>query len=334
MKIYKSKIDIAVLILFFCRDEQLKKVFEAVKKARPSKLYLYQDGARVGREDDKLGIMRCREIVRDDNIDWDCEVHRCYQDNNYGCDPSEYMAQKWMFSTEEMGIVLEDDDVPAQSFFPFCKELLGKYKNDTRINIICGMNNLQISDWCPYSYFFSSTGSIWGWATWKRVIDMWEMKIPHLSDEYFKKIYIERYKRDGNPEKLLKHFKKNNDSGIAYYESILGANALSNNMLNIVPTKNLISNIGISQNTTHSVSDLKMIPRGLKKIFFMPTYEIEFPLKHPTFIIEDLLYKKKLNKAMGNGFFISKWQMLESLFLRIRYGDFRGIYHSIQRRIH
>lgn len=43
------KTDIAVLILFFNRPECLEKVFEAVREARPSRLFLYQDGPRGGR---------------------------------------------------------------------------------------------------------------------------------------------------------------------------------------------------------------------------------------------------------------------------------------------
>ena len=118
------KIDVAVLIIFFCRNEQLEKVFAEVKKARPSRLYLYQDGARANRPDDVEGIEKCRQIVSDEQIDWECEVHRFYQTENKGCDPSEYIAQKWMFETEEMGIILEDDDVPSQSFFPYSIKLM------------------------------------------------------------------------------------------------------------------------------------------------------------------------------------------------------------------
>ena len=39
-------VDVPVLILFFNRPQQLSQVFEQVKKARPSRLFLYQDGAR------------------------------------------------------------------------------------------------------------------------------------------------------------------------------------------------------------------------------------------------------------------------------------------------
>mgnify|MGYP001469202933 CR=1 FL=1 len=40
----KSKIDIAVLMIFFSRDKQFGQVFEQVALARPSILYLYHDG--------------------------------------------------------------------------------------------------------------------------------------------------------------------------------------------------------------------------------------------------------------------------------------------------
>jgi hypothetical protein len=63
-------VDVPVLILFFNRPQQLSQVFEQVKKARPSRLFLYQDGAR--NEHDLPGIKACREIVS--QIDWECEV--------------------------------------------------------------------------------------------------------------------------------------------------------------------------------------------------------------------------------------------------------------------
>ena len=109
-KVKKAKIDIAVLLIFFNRPEKTEKVFESIKKARPSKLYLYQDGAREGRDDDVINVNKCRNVVS--QIDWECEVHTKFQEKNFGCDPSEFIAQKWMFETEEMGIILEDDDVP------------------------------------------------------------------------------------------------------------------------------------------------------------------------------------------------------------------------------
>lgn len=123
-------------------------------------LLLYQDGPREGREDDIAGIKKCREIA--ESIDWDCEVYRNYQEKNVGCDPSGYNAQRWAFSIVDKCIVLEDDVVPSQSFFGYCKELLDYYENDERIGLICGMNNKDVSENVQGSYSFTLKGSFGG----------------------------------------------------------------------------------------------------------------------------------------------------------------------------
>ena len=273
----KAKNDVAVLLIFFCREKPFSKVFAAVKEARPSRLYLYQDGPREGRDSDVEGCKKCREIA--ENIDWECEVHRFYQEKNIGCDPSEYIAQKWMFETEEMGIVLEDDDVPSQSFFPFCKELLEKYKDDTRINMICGMNNYDVNKNTPYSYFFSEKGSIWGWASWRRVIETWDENYSWLNDPDSLRL-LKLKLGDKNFNSFIKASKAHKQSGRAHYETIFGASQFLNNRINIVPKYNLISNVGLDAVSTHAVSDLKLLPRETQKLFFKETYNIEFPLSH------------------------------------------------------
>ena len=169
MALQPYKTDVAVLILFFNRPDHLQRVFEEVRKARPSRLFLYQDGPRGER--DMAGIEACRQVVAD--IDWQCEVHRKYQERNYGCDPSEYISQKWAFSVVDRCIVLEDDDVPSQSFFTFCKEMLDRYADDERIWMIAGFNPEEQVD-SPHDYLFTSVFSIWGWASWRRVVDKWD----------------------------------------------------------------------------------------------------------------------------------------------------------------
>ena len=314
-------IDIAVLILFFNRPAMLEKVFAQVKLARPSRLYLFQDGARACRPDDVENVLKCREIVAD--IDWECKVYRNYQEKNNGCDPSEYLAQKWMFATEEMGIVLEDDDVPSQSFFFFCKELLEKYKDDQRINMICGMNNCEISEHCPYDYLFSTSGAITGWASWKRVIDEWTEHIDFVDNEYAAALFYHQYKERLSAKKYIEHCRACNNSGVAYYEAILSGNALAQSRLNIVPTKNLISNIGNDGESTHGAASLELLPKGIRRIFNMKTYEYEFPLKHPPFVMEDLIFLKKINRIMGNGYpHVTLYRKCESAFYRMKAGDF------------
>ena len=320
-------IDIPVLMIFFCRYEQLSKVFEQVKKARPSKLYLYQDGAREGREDDIVGINKCRNIVSDENIDWDCEVHRLYQKKNFGCDPSEFLAQKWMFENEEYGIVLEDDDVPSQSFFPYCKELLEKYKDDERVNMICGMNNTGVSKHIRESYLFTKKGSIWGWASWKRVIDTWDGEYKWLDDE----LSIEKIKGQLKPsefENYINTAKKHRATGKEYYESINAAAMFLNDSLNIVPKYNMISNIGISEETTHSVNDIRLLPKRVQKLMYMKTYDIEFPLIHPTEIKRDYEFERKMTPTKAEIFF----SRIEGVFRALRYRGLKGLKEKIKRK--
>ncbi|HCC93277.1 hypothetical protein [Empedobacter sp.] len=293
---YTYKIDIPVLLIFFCRPEKTKQVFDAIKEARPSKLYLYQDGARPGRKDDIENVKKCREIVSD--IDWECEVFYKYQEENFGCDPSEFISQKWMFETEEYGIVLEDDDVPSQSFFPFCKDLLEKYKDDTRMGIICGMNHLDITHYNEDSYFFSKSGSIWGWATWKRNVDLWDEHYTWLDDVNLMKILKENLSK-GEFEQFVETSIAHRNTGKAHYETILGASIYLNELINIIPSKNMISNIGIGENGTHASISIKHLPMAIRKIMYMKTYELEFPLKHPKYIIEITDYKNQINKILA-----------------------------------
>lgn len=326
----KWEIDVAVLCIFFIRDEQFAKTFEQVKKAKPRTLLLYQDGPRDGRVEDCDGIKKCREIA--ENIDWDCEVHRWYQDENYGCDPSTFMSHKWAFSVVDKCIVLEDDVVVSQSFFRFCKELLDKYENDTRINRICGMNNIGTFESCPYSYFFSSVGSVWGWATWKRVADTWDENYTFLNDEYhmnaLAKIHIHK-----DYAKYLKTCIRHRDSGKAHWETIVSYSSILNSRINIVPTENMVCNIGISENSTHALADIKQIPKGIRRVFNMKTNEIEFPLKHPPYVVDNMEYIKLFSKIMGNNYpMIEFYRKIESIMLRIRYGNIKSVINGIIKR--
>ena len=117
--------DIAVLIIFFTRTEMLRRTFEAIRKARPSHILLYQDGPR--NEDDAHKAEAARQVVDDEAIDWECDLHRNYHTENAGLWPSTYNAMRWAFSLYDKCVILEEDSTPAPSFIPFCKELLDRY---------------------------------------------------------------------------------------------------------------------------------------------------------------------------------------------------------------
>jgi len=287
-------IDTNVLIIFFVRDDVLKKTFESVRKARPRRLLLWQDGARKDRPDDLKGIERCRNIV--ENIDWDCEVYRNYQTQNLGCDPSTFLSHKWAFSIVDKCIILEDDCVPSQSFYPYCKELLDLYENDTRISRICGYNNEEKTDYCPYDYFFSQGGSVWGWATWKRVADLWDENYSFVKLDYEMKILEQVVDIDYKAMrlKLMRHIQL----GRAFWESINTYSRLLNHQLVIVPKYNLITNIGATNNSTHATGDVSVLSKRVYRLLHMPSYDLQFPLHHPKYIVSDISYYNRIAKTI------------------------------------
>lgn len=303
---HKSEVDVAVLLLFFTRTRVTTFTFEQIRKARPARLYLYQDGPRPGRQDDIVNIKQCRDTV-ESMIDWDCEVHRLYQEKNYGCDPSEYVSQKWMFETETKGIIIEDDDVMSVSFFRFCKELLDKYEDDTRINMICGRNQLGTYDAGGADYIFCRGGGIWGWATWKRTIDTWDTQYRFLDDKYSMRILRRKYGKSFDT--FVETCKWHKKTGKEYYESIRNANQYVNNQLNIVPVKNMTCNIGVDIESTHSSANPYRVCRAKRSSFFSETFEIQFPLNHPQNVIEDCIYQEKYKRFLSGSFFVRLLQL-------------------------
>lgn len=319
------KIDVAVLIIFFCRTEKTREVFEAVKKAKPSKLYLYQDGARENVLSDKMNIRQCRDIFSE--IDWECEVKTYFQEKNFGCDPSEYIAQRWFFENEEMGIVIEDDDVPAQAFFPFCKELLERYKNNEKINMICGMNNNDISKDVKESYLFTKMGSIWGWASWRRVIDTWDKDYTWLDDAQKVATIKNNYCKYGDAEKYIATADRHRKTGRAHYESINAAAMFLYDRVNIVPKYNMIKNIGVDKESTHSVGDIRLLPKRTQKLMFKKVYEIAFPLVHPERIKINYKFERKMTPTKMQAFF----DKIETLLRYLRYAGITGLREKINR---
>lgn len=313
-----SGIDLAVLCVFFVRPDTFEKVFEQVRLARPSKLFLYQDGPRPGRSDDVQNIAKCRAIA-ENGIDWDCEVHRNYQESNVGCDPSMYNAITWMFSHVDKGMILEDDIVASQSFFPFAKEMLDRYENDNRIFTIAGMNHLDVYNEDYADYFFSRRSAIWGWATWQRCIDLFDTQYRFLDSPYA--LREMKYQTEALDEKI-KTCKWHKSTGKAYFETIIWNTKSTNHMLDIVPSRNLTSNIGVGANGTHGAASFKTVPNGIKQVFYKKTYELDFPLRHPPFVIEDVTYTRRFCRILSEGHpLVKAWRGIEGGFKSFIYSD-------------
>ena len=168
-----------------------------------------------------------------------------------------------------------------------------------------------------YSYFFGRSGSSWGWATWKRVADTWESDYQYLNDDYYLDLAAHRYGRVKTFKKSIEGSKQKKDSGIAYWEEITGYRTLLNTGLVIYPTVNMVENVGTSKNATHAVENLKELPKKIQKMFITRAEDVEFPLKHPPYVIEDYRYFDKIYKVAHPMFFSKIARKLERLLRKI-----------------
>src|SRR5688572_9392277 len=165
----------AVALFVFNRPRQAAEVFEAIRRARPPRLFLIADGPRHA--EDVPGCEASRALAG--QVDWPCEVRTNFSEKNLGCGRRVASGLDWVFQAAPEAIILEDDCVPAESFFPYCDELLARYRDDPRVMHIAGSSFLPPGSRCKHSYYFSKYALVWGWASWRRAWQHYRFSIPY-----------------------------------------------------------------------------------------------------------------------------------------------------------
>lgn len=156
-----------VLFIIFNRPDTTTLVFERIRQARPAQLFVAADGPRSGKANEAALCEQTRQIVA--AIDWPCTVKTLFRDQNLGCKLAVSSAIDWFFAHVEEGIILEDDCLPEPTFLPYCTAMLSRYRYDSRVMHVGGMTfqgNRDVTHGA--SYYFSGYTYIWGWATWRR----------------------------------------------------------------------------------------------------------------------------------------------------------------------
>ena len=281
--IQRKAINTAVLFLVFNRIETTIRVFKSIQYAMPPKLYISSDGARNLQKGEEQIVNSIREYLLN-NINWPCEVKTMFHSQNLGCKQSVSTAITWFFKNEKMGIILEDDCLPAQSFFWFCETLLNKYENDMRVWHISGVSTIPSGMLINHdSYYFSKYIHIWGWASWA---NRWEKYDLNLKN--YKKFVAYNAIRTISDNKILQKRWINNFNDVLSgkidtwdYQWYFCVWANGGN--SIIPCHNLVSNIGFGKDATHT----KDINNRLSN---MPMYEINNAIKDPEMFCINYLY--------------------------------------------
>ena len=247
--------DVPVLLLTWRRPDTTCQVLDALRRVAPLKLYVASDGSR--NEAEAKAVQATRNLIAE-FVDWPCELKTLFRSKNQGCQLGVSSAITWFFEQEEEGIVLEDDCVPHPDFFPYCRELLNRYRNDTRIWCISG-DNFQAGAWRgESSYYFSRYNHCWGWATWKRCWDYYsdhEQIWEHVksSDSLQRTMFENPHERFYWMKIWTDLFMCGFPDSWAYRWTLV---CMANGGLTALPNLNLVLNIGINNDALHTFSEV------------------------------------------------------------------------------
>lgn len=246
----------AILFLVFNRPETTLEVFDAIRKIKPARLYVASDGPRSNRPDEKGTVEHVRKIAT--AVDWPCEVKTLFRDENLGCKYAVSGAIDWFFQHEERGIILEDDCLPSHDFFHFCENMLTKYERDSRVLMITGTNYLSGKIQEPF--YFSEHFTIWGWATWRRSWQLYDVEMPNWPSLRAAQELREKYGNIWTRKHFEYTFDALNSDYINTWDIQWVFTGIFNRMFCITPSRNLISNIGVFGTHGDGVTDSHFIP--------------------------------------------------------------------------
>lgn len=284
-----NQFNIPIVFIIFNRPDTTRQVFSEIAKVKPSKLLVIADGPRQGRTGESERCYETREILN--QIDWDCEVIKNYSDINLGCKIRVSSGLDWVFQQVEEAIILEDDCVPDKTFFAYCEQMLDRYRNDRRIFAISGDNFQFGNRRDQYSYYYSRYNHIWGWATWKRAWEHYDVAMNAWPE----------IRNGGWLNDIL-----GNNRQAAYWRSIFDAvhsgkidtwdyqltfaSWLQNGLV-VLPNINLVSNIGFGAMATHTRSSESRFAN-------MSIEPMCFPMAHPPYVIRNAVADEQTEKIM------------------------------------
>ncbi|MBI45082.1 MAG: hemolytic protein HlpA [Candidatus Marinimicrobia bacterium] len=294
------KFDIPICIFFFNRPDTTIRVLKQVSKIKPEKLYLLCDGGRNNQESEDVN--NCRKSV-ESAIDWECEVIKKYSNKNIGVYGNIGKGAQWVFSKEDCAIFLEDDNLPENTFFYYCKEMLEKYQYEDKVLWVCGTNYLE--KYKPKdgsSYVFTKHLMPCGWASWSNKFNKYydinldlardKKSMSELKNQYLNKslFYQQRYNFYSTIYKI------DSDPTKSSWDHQMSFSIRHHGLYGISPSVNLISNIGVDERSTHGGNSLNKVMT--RRFCGIKSSDIDFPLVHPSKITIDLEYEKKVARII------------------------------------
>ncbi len=262
---------VPVLIIAYKRYDTTRKVVDAVRAAGTREVYFAANAPNPNSPNDERQCSQVRSLI--DDFRPSVKVHTLFRTQHLSAKESIVSAIDWFFDNVHEGIILEDDCVPALSFFPFCGEMLAKYRNEPTVMHI-GASNFQPSqNWDSRSYYFSRYSYIWGWATWRRAWKTFDVTLEELSQHDFGRTVDARFRSDAERSYWCLLYRYLMGGQIDTWDYQWNFSVWAKGGYSIVPGVNMVSNIGFGNHATNTTS-------ADSKFANLPVREIEFPLQY------------------------------------------------------
>ncbi|GAB4277364.1 MAG: hemolytic protein HlpA [Opitutales bacterium] len=262
-----------IAYLVFNRPDLVRQTFARIREARPKQLFIISDSAKPEDKHNAAQVEAVRQTI-EEAIDWPCDLIKDYAPQHMGCGKRISSGLNAVFEQAEEAIILEDDCLANTSFFQYATDLLEFYRYNEHVMHIGGSRwPCKAHHFKEYSYTFSTYALVWGWATWKRAWkhfdwDMQDWTTWQNKRELYKRIHYrsEKKRRQGDWERL--YTKEDNVWAAAWIYAVMKQQGLC-----ILPAQNMIKNIGLGPQGTHT--KIEHHPLNLSDS------KMHFPLKHP-----------------------------------------------------
>lgn len=274
-----------ILLITFNRPEHTRRVLTEILKQEPQSLYVCQDGAREGNENDRIKCQEVRDVINELTSAYavahpNFSLFTLYSSLNLGCGPGPQAGITWFFENMEQGIIMEDDCLPHPDFFGYCEELLNRFKDNPQVQFI--NSTLYHNRWkCEGSYGFSHYMVTGAWAAWRSTWQGFDLDLHDLNAWNFRRQVLRLTKN--RAEANWWYFKvkeiQADKSKKSYWDYQMQIHLFKNEALTIHPKVNLVANIGFDAEGTHTRWN---DGRGDKPVFPI------LPLTHPMDMTVDL----------------------------------------------
>lgn len=279
-----------VVLFIFRRVDTLEAIADRIKKYNPPIIYVYGDGPR--NESESSDVTGAREEIQ--RLLYGLNVVYDFSENNRGVKENIGGGALKTFKKEVSAIFLEDDNLPSDSFFSYCEDLISFYKNDDDVLWVCGTNYLgsKLAD-SEKSYFYTKNLLPCGWASWReKFTKYYDINMTSLNDETMavvKANYTSKALMRQEVQAIYHTYLNiNSDGASVSWDRQMNYALRFHNKLGIMPKVNLIKNIGADEFSVHGGTSLQI--EMTSRFCEIESSDLAFPLEHPdSKIIDDVI---------------------------------------------